>query len=362
MLDPAHGTGLPVAIEELAIPKTLEGPGGAAFVEMVVVRNEIEAETSGAAEISPTPQDLLPHWQDPYSPQVLFVARVDGRIVGRAVLTLHMEEGARTAMMSAEVLAAHRGRGIGTALLETCEARSLAAGRTVFQGASMSQPDAGEQLSSPTGFGSVPATAPGTRFALRHGYRLEQVVRGSRLALPFDAASALEAAITASGDEYRVTAWIGSIPADWLDDLARLHSRMSTDAPTADLEIEPEVWDADRVRSLDELRAKSNTTMLTSAVEHVESGRLVAFSELWVPNEVELAVHQQDTLVLKEHRGHRLGMLSKIANLELLERRYPGHSSVITFNAEENRPMLDVNEAIGFAPFVYEAVWEKRIG
>lgn len=48
-------------------------------------------------------------------------------------------------------------------------------------------------------------------------------------------------------------------------------------------------------------------------------------------------------------------MLLKVANLE---RERPGHPSVITFNAEENRHMLSVNEAVGFTPFVYEGAWK----
>ncbi len=347
-------------IDRMPIPHTLDGPGGAAFVEMVTVRNAIEAETSGLAEISPTPQDLLPHWQNPYSPQALFVARVDGRIVGRMVLTLPIEEGSRLALIRAEVLEEFRGRGIGTALLEAGEKYSADNGRTVFNGQSMGQPAPGPQLDSPTGFGSVPADDPSTRFAVKHGYALGQVIRGSRLVLPFDAAAALDAAAAASGSEYRAEAWTGAIPDDRLDDMAYLHSRMSTDAPSGDLETDEEVWDAARVRALDDLRSRTGTTMLTSVVEHLESGRLVAFSELSVPPNTALAVHQQDTLVLKEHRGHRLGMLAKVANLDLLEREHAGHSWVITFNAEENRPMLDVNEEIGFAPFTYEAIWEKR--
>lgn len=347
-----------LVVERMPIPESLDGPGGADFVEMVVVRNAIEAETSGLAEISPTAQDLLPYWQDAYTPQVLIVARVDGHIVGRATVDLG-EEAAVSVYLGVQVLAEHRRRGIGSALLAAAEAVARDEGRTVMQGDGMILPQPGPQLDSPTGFGSVPAGAAAVRFAQHHGYTLGQVVRGSRLALPFDAAGALDAAVAASGPEYRVTAWEGAIPEDRLDDVARLHARMATDAPSADLEVAPETWDADRVRALDALRAKTGTTMLTSAVEHMASGTLVAFSELSVPPDPALAVHQQDTLVLREHRGHRLGMLAKVANLELLERRHPGHSSVITFNAEENRPMLDVNEAIGFEPFVYEAVWKK---
>ena len=54
-------------------------------------------------------------------------------------------------------------------------------------------------------------------------------------------------------------------------------------------------------------------------------------------------------------------MLLKAANLVWLDEVWPGHPSVITYNAEENRHMLAVNEALGFVPFVYEGAWRKDL-
>jgi hypothetical protein len=54
-------------------------------------------------------------------------------------------------------------------------------------------------------------------------------------------------------------------------------------------------------------------------------------------------------------------MLLKVANLTHLERVAPGHPSVITFNAEENRHMLDVNEAVGFVQIASESAWRKDL-
>jgi GNAT superfamily N-acetyltransferase len=242
---------------------------------------------------------------------------------------------------------------------------SKADGRAVLQSYAIHKSaESGETLPSPTGFGSVPLGNPETRFLLERDFTLQQVERISRLDLPVDAtsfAASLAAATKAAGSDYRLVRWTGRTPDPWLDGIALLHRRMSTDAPGAGMEFTEEVWDADRVRALDDSRDASPRTMLVVAAEHVPTGTLAGFTELFVPIEVSRPADQQDTLVLKEHRGHRLGMLLKLANLQYLVETLPGHPSVMTFNAEENRPMLDVNEAIGFVPVGYEGGWKKAV-
>src|SRR5690606_37359628 len=59
---------------------------------------------------------------------------------------------------------------------------------------------------------------------------------------------------------------------------------------------------------------------------------------------------QETTVVLPEHRGHRLGMLVKAVNLREHARVPPDTRRIATCNNETNAPMLASNVALGFRP------------
>lgn len=354
-------------IEELRIPATLDALEAPDFIQSVEVRNAVERDAYGTDEFAYTAAELLPSWlnQD-HEPRRLLVARVGERVVARGVLETSPAAGPETAWVQIAVLREHRGRGIGASMLERIEGLAGEGGAVKLLGW-CTHPDrdgATERLHPPTGFGSVPAANPEVRFLQRHGWRLEQVERGSRLPLPADPtalAALLESAQRAAGDDYRVVTWAERTPEPWVDDMALLWTRMSTDAPSAGMEEPEEVYTAERVRVEEQVAIDGGRTMLVAAAEHVPTGRLVAFTVLSVPREADRSVTQEDTLVLREHRGHRLGMLVKLANIAHLERVSPGHPAITTFNAEENRHMLSVNEAVGFIPVAAEGAWRKDL-
>jgi GNAT superfamily N-acetyltransferase len=61
-------------------------------------------------------------------------------------------------------------------------------------------------------------------------------------------------------------------------------------------------------------------------------------------------LYQWGTLVLREHRGRRLGQATKAYNLLWVQRELSGLKLLVTYNAEVNRHMIAVNEAMGFRP------------
>jgi GNAT superfamily N-acetyltransferase len=354
-----------VTLEELHIPESLTGADGESFRQMVEVRNAIESATIGSDEFAPTAEELLPGWRNTIDePKRLLLAGVDGAVVGRGVLELPPEAGSVTAFLSVEVLPDFRDAGIGTALLERLEAWARAEGRSVLEAFVIhGPPRPGPVLSPPTGFGTVPADAPEVRFALGRGYRLEQVARMSRLAVtaarPTLGPLVEEASARAAG--YTVETIAGIPPVELREDLALLQRRMSTDAPSAGLDMDEEDWDADRVLRMATEREEGGRLVLTTVARHDASDHVVAFTELLVPEDRSRPVVQDSTLVLSEHRGHRLGMLLKARNLLFLGEVAPESDVVTTFNAEENRPMLDVNEALGFVAVGVEGAWRKDL-
>jgi len=354
---------MPITIDELPIPASLDVPEANEFRAANELGNTLLVEALGPAADLHTPAEMLVYMQDQrYERKQWHVARQHGTMVAIAFATWSIDPTTRVTWLHIAVHPAWRRQGIGTAMCDRLEALARDAGRPVVQGGAFHHPAEGPRLESPTGFGSIPREERNARFLLGRRYTLEQIARYSLLPLPVDPATLennLAAAEDKAGADYRVHTWTGSTPERWQDDIAVIFTRMATDAPTGNLEIDEEPWDAERVRQNDERRIRLGRTALVAAVEHLPAGNLVAYNGLSGPEDRSRPVHQGVTLVLKEHRGRRLGMLTKIANIQQLQAFSPESPSILTDNAEENRPMLDVNEAVGFVPIAYEGLWKK---
>jgi GNAT superfamily N-acetyltransferase len=133
---------------------------------------------------------------------------------------------------------------------------------------------------------------------------------------------------------------------DIIDGVAYLDSRFNLDAPMGDLAFEGEVIDADRVREGELARQKRGRTTINAGALHGD--RLVAWTQLSTSRIPSAHAWQSITLVDPEHRGHRLGLLVKLANLAQLRAVAPGVERISTFNADNNPHMLAINRQMGF--------------
>ena len=110
-------------------------------------------------------------------------------------------------------------------------------------------------------------------------------------------------------DGYSVVHWIGATPEELLEDVAALESRIISDAPAGDLEIEPEAVDAARMRASDETMHQRGRRVFHAGARDDASGRLVAWTVLTFDADTPSHAWQLTTIVDPGHRGHRLGLL-----------------------------------------------------
>ncbi|WPU08376.1 GNAT family N-acetyltransferase [Pseudarthrobacter oxydans] len=327
-----------------------------------------ELELWGNLDRCPTLAEAVEFWRgNEYEERRLYLARLGREPVGFCSVTLPLRENTYTAGIDVLISPAHRRQGLGRILRQHAETVARERGRMsldAYHEVPLANADGAVLLPAKSGAGGLPLTAPAVAFALASGYELEQVERSSRLGLPVapELLDQLEAEASSRAAGYGLTGWDDHCPEALVDAYARLKATMTEDVPIAGMDWEGEDWDAARVRDEERTLFRGGVQSAVTAALHLSTGELVAYTVLnWRPG-VPDTIAQQDTLVAGGHRGHRLGLLVKLANLRRAQGRWPSVRSVLTWNAIENRHMLAINNALGFRPAGYEGEWQKRLG
>ena len=157
----------------------------------------------------------------------------------------------------------------------------------------------------------------------------------------------VDAEVAAHAAGYEVRTFVDDLPDELLESYCFLVNQLAVDAPTGDLEFEPETFTPEAFRHEAARDRKVGRTVLRSLA--VRDGETVAHSDLLVRPHGTRAV-QWATLVHRDHRGHRLGAAVKVANLRRLQRERPDLTEVVTQNAEVNAQMIGINARLGFEP------------
>lgn len=302
--------------------------------------------TLGAAHSEWTVEELRELERSTGRRRLAWAGVEDDEVVAAVSLTMPQHDNLTTAGIALAVLPARRHRGVGSAVLGHAEEQARRHGRSV--------------LLSETQWAFEDTDASGEGFAARHGYAAAQTVLRSTLTLPATP-TALQALLAAHGaDGYVVRAVWDGVPDEWLADRAELSRRMSTDIPLGDLQLEEEVWDEDRVREdYARIAGMGRRVVDTYAVESA-TGRLVGYTQVQVGEGADLG-YQQDTLVLREHRGHGLGLRLKAASTLAVMAELPAVTRIRTWNADDNVHMLAVNRQLGYEPDAWLREWQKVV-
>jgi GNAT superfamily N-acetyltransferase len=135
---------------------------------------------------------------------------------------------------------------------------------------------------------------------------------------------------------------------------------MENDVPTGDVDLEPVVVDEERVRTGEERLAKSFLGIAAVARRRAD-GVLGGYTQVYLPHGEPHAL-QDDTLVMPDHRGHRLGTLLKCATLEIVQREHPDRVRFLTDTAVDNHAMQATNRDFGYRPVERLLEMQRRDG
>jgi GNAT superfamily N-acetyltransferase len=264
-------------------------------------------------------------------PSLPFLAYDDGRPVARAEYATSTWDNKHLAWLDVSVHPELRRRGFGTAVLDALLDRARGEGRTSI---------------GIDGWESASTRAFATANGLEQ--KAVEVNRRQHLAeVDHALVERLHGEAAAHASAYELVRRVGYSPTEELDALARMTAAIN-DAPTDDLDIEDEVFTAERIRAYEHAQVERGYLLHRLVARHRETGELAGQTVVAVDTERPELAEQHDTSVVAAHRGHRLGLLLKAEMLRWLREEQPQVESVDTWNSASNDRMIGVNELLGY--------------
>lgn len=266
----------------------------------------------------------------PYVRRTLLAATDAQRVVGIAELRGSVQDNLHLAMVEIAVAPDRRREGTGRALYAEVSRRAAVEGRTTLLGEAYEVP--GRET------GAVP-------FAGALGF--ERVHTEDQLMVPLPLGIDVVPQVPDDPD-YEVVSWADHCPDEYVVPYCAMVTQMNNDVPSGEIDYEPVVYDEERLR-VDEERAAVSFDQLVAVARRRSDGVFGGYSQVYLPRDHDY-VMQDDTLVMPEHRGRRLGLRLKLANLATLQRDHPGRSAIYSWTDPANVAMCRTNTAFGFVP------------
>lgn len=273
-------------------------------------------------------------------------------MVGQLELNVPLNENLDMIHFHVEVLTPYRGRGIASRLLDELEAQREQIGRprlTTYGTVT----DAEADVDDP----SLPINRIAARLGLTR--RNVAVARLLDLPVPAEVLDAMEAEAAPHLGDYSIQVWHGHPPREhWLR-YGALLTQLDLDEPDEDVELEPQHYDEKRLQIAFDRQDRTGIVPVI-AVAVAPDGSLVGHSELQYRNNPGTTlVWQENTLVMPEHRGHRLGLALKAATHRVISEQAPQLLRELTWNSHVNDPMIGINEKMGYRVLLREVAYQN---
>jgi len=283
-----------------------------------------------------------------------WLGRIDGAVVAAGVLETPLRDNTELAELDCLVAPEHRRRGYGRLMAGHLRDQAQRVGRTL----AISWVFGGELDVA----GQLVETSPGARFCAAIGLQERNTDVHRMLDLPVhpELLDSLAAEAAPHHAQYWLISWADPCPDQHRAAYCALKEAMIAEVPLGDLQFEPERWDEQRMREAEaELIAMGRTRHVVAAA--TGDGSIVAHNEVLHAAHDPGRLYNWDTLVLPGHRGHRLGLAMKVANLRRVQRLHPHGRELHTHNAAQNAPMVAVNDRLGFRPVERVGEWQVEL-
>lgn len=165
--------------------------------------------------------------------------------------------------------------------------------------------------------------------------------------------------VAAAPTDLELVHWARRCDDEWIHALVATANAMN-DAPTDDLEVADTVVDAAMVRAEIEVRAARGLEF-QGVIAVTADGEAAGATEVFVNRHRPAASWQWSTVVLRAHRGRRIGRWLKAAMWQRLRETEPEVTGLQTGNAASNAHMLAINNAMGFKPTHLMACWQADL-
>jgi GNAT superfamily N-acetyltransferase len=265
-----------------------------------------------------------------------YVAFDAGRMVGEALVIASTIDNLRTADVWVWVPPQNRRRGVGREIARHVIGECRELGRDVLH------------TTAKYAFGRR-ADHPYRRFAESLGFTLANTEVERRLPLPLaeELLERLAAGAAPHHDAYSILPVVGPVPGELAQGYCDVINRLTIDAPSGDLVVEPRLRTPAILADQEaEIALAGRTRVSVFALD--PGGSVAAVTSSVASARGEPGINQWATIVRPEDRGHRLGMAVKVAQLRAIQESFPDKTYVTTTNAETNAHMVGINEALGF--------------
>jgi hypothetical protein len=150
-------------------------------------------------------------------------------------------------------------------------------------------------------------------------------------------------------------------PEPLIEGLLEVHRAMN-DAPLDDLVLDDDEWSQERLVAAETSVAKREMRLHRLIARRRSDGAVAGWTEVAVDPAEPTLGHQEDTSVVRAHRGHRLGLRLKATMLQRLAEVEPQLENIDTWNAVSNTHMIAVNEQLGCVVVGHALEVQRKLG